>query len=175
MKRNRQEKGKEKKETGIIKNNMRIFLAVTGLMLLMVSCDPLMYYDTYSKAEGGLWKWSDIKRFEADMNDSISMFDILINIRHTTDYPKSNLFVFVTTTAPSRASRRDTVEIIISDDHGKWRGNGFGNIKLVSLEYRRAVRFPVKGKYTFEIEQGMRIPEIPVTDIGLRIEEFSEL
>jgi len=99
----------------------------------------------------------------------------LVNFRHTTDYPKSNLFVFITTTAPTGASRRDTLEIIIAEDNGKWKGNGFGDIKLVSKEYRKAVRFAVPGKYTFEIEQGMRIPEIPVTDVGLRIEEYREL
>ena len=134
-----------------------------------------MYYDEYSKAEGEQWKWSDKKTFEVEVTDSLNMFSVLVNFRHTTDYPKSNLFVFITTTAPTGASRRDTLEIIIAEDNGKWKGNGFGDIKLVSKEYRKAVRFAVPGKYTFEIEQGMRIPEIPVTDVGLRIEEYREL
>lgn len=145
------------------------------IIILAVSCDPYRYYDKYLSAEGGQWKWSDIKRFEVAVTDSLESYDILINIRHTTAYPKSNLFVFITATAPNGNSRRDTLEITLADEKGRWRGHGFGDIKLVSREYRRAVHFPVKGVYIFEIEQGMRIPEIPVTDIGLRIEKFSEL
>jgi gliding motility-associated lipoprotein GldH len=154
---------------------MKIFFVILGMSFLIASCDPYMVYDEYIKTEGGQWKWSDKKTFEANMKDSIDFYNIIINIRHTTDYPKSNLFVFVTTTAPSGISRRDTVEILVADDRGKWKGNGFSDIKLISREYRKAIRFSIPGKYTFQIEQGMRIPEIPVTDVGLRIEEYREL
>jgi gliding motility-associated lipoprotein GldH len=166
---------KRKRKTAIPGINMKNLLILAVSFFLITACDPFMYYDQYTKAEGGEWKWSDIKTFDVNMTDSLGAYDIILNFRHTTDYPKSNLFVFVTTKAPTGATRRDTVEITIADDHGKWKGNGFGKIKLVSREYRRAVRFPYKGKYTFNIEQGMRIPEIPVTDIGLRIEEYRKL
>ncbi len=154
---------------------MKLLIFIIGISFVVASCDPFMYYDEYSKTEGEQWKWSDKKTFEVEVKDSLNMFSVLVNIRHTTDYPKSNLFVFISTTSPTGASRRDTLEIIIAEDNGKWKGNGFGNIKLVSREYRKAVRFASPGIYTFEIEQGMRIPEIPVTDVGLRIEEYREL
>lgn len=154
---------------------MKTFLVVLGTFLLTASCDPFMVFDQYKKTEGGQWKWSDIKTFEVEMKDSLKLYNIFVNVRHTSDYPKSNLFVFLTTTAPTGISRRDTLEIIIADNRGRWEGNGFGDIKLISREYRKAVRFMNPGKYTFEIEQGMRMPEVPVTDVGLRIEEFREL
>ena len=154
---------------------MKTSLILLGILLFITACDPFMVFDQYSKTPGGQWKWSDKKTFEVVMKDSLDLYNLYVNIRHTTDYPKSNLFVFLTTTAPTGISRRDTIEIIMANDHGKWEGNGFGNIKLVSREYRKAVRFLYPGKYTFEIEQGMRIPEIPVTDIGLRIEEYREM
>lgn len=154
---------------------MKTFLVLFGLVLLIAACDPFMVFDQYQKTGEGQWKWSDRKTFEVNMNDSLQMYNIYINIRHTTDYPKSNLFVFLTTTAPTGISRRDTLEIIIADNRGKWEGNGFSDIKLVSREYRKAIRFLYPGKYIFEIEQGMRMPEIPVTDVGFRIEEFRDL
>jgi len=154
---------------------MKTFIIVLGLLFAISACDPFMEYDEYAKTEGGQWKWSDKKFFKVEMNDSLRLFNIFINIRHTTDYPKSNLFVFLTTTSPVGNTRRDTLEIFIADDRGKWLGNGFGDIKLVSREYRKAVRFPFNGIYSFEVEQGMRIPEIPVTDVGIRIEEYREL
>jgi len=154
---------------------MKTILTVLSLLFVISSCDPYRLYDEYSKTEEGQWKWSDKKLFQVEIEDSLKLFNIFVNIRHTTEYPKSNLFVFLTATSPTGISRRDTVELIIADDRGKWMGNGFGDIKLVSKEYRRAILFPYKGMYSFEVEQGMRIPEIPVTDVGIRIEEYKEL
>lgn len=155
--------------------NLKIVFIILSLIFPLASCDPYMLYDEYSKTEGGEWKWSDKKTFEVEVTDSLGLYDIILNFRHTTNYPKSNLFVFVTTTAPTGDHRRDTVEVIIADERGKWKGNGFSDIKLVSREFRRAVRFLFPGKYIFEIEQGMRLPEIPVTDVGLRIEEYKNI
>lgn len=165
---------RKKGKTGIPETEMKTILFLSGIFLL-TACDPFMVYDEYQKTDGGQWKWSDIRTFEPNMEDSLQMYNIFINIRHTTNYPKSNLYVFVTAKAPTGESRRDTVEIGIADEHGKWLGNGFGDIKLVSREYRKSVRFVYPGLYEFQIEQGMRIPEIPITDVGLRIEKYKEL
>jgi gliding motility-associated lipoprotein GldH len=151
---------------------MKNLIFIGGIILILSSCDPDMIYDKYQGTEKGEWKWADKKVFKVHISDSLSSYNILINIRHTTEYPKSNLFVFITTTAPNGQFMRDTVEIKIANDRGKWFGNGFGHIKLISRIYRKGVKFKYAGEYTFSIEQGMRLPEIPVTDVGLRIENF---
>jgi gliding motility-associated lipoprotein GldH len=154
---------------------MKILIFTAGIILILSSCDPDMVYDKYQKTEKGEWSWADKKIFKVQIADSLRTYNILINIRHTTNYPKSNLFVFVTTTAPNRQFIRDTVEIKIANDRGKWLGNGFGDIKLISRIYRKGVRFKNSGEYTFSIEQRMRLPEIPVTDVGLRIEKYIQI
>jgi gliding motility-associated lipoprotein GldH len=151
---------------------MKKFIFIGGIILILSSCDPDMVYDKYQKTEKGEWSWADKKVFKVQITDSLSNYNILINIRHTTEYPKSNLFVFITTTAPNGQFMRDTVEMKIANDRGKWLGNGFGDIKLISRIYRKGVKFKYTGEYIFHIEQGMRLPEIPVTDVGLRVENF---
>jgi gliding motility-associated lipoprotein GldH len=151
---------------------MKKIFFITGIILILSSCDPDMVYDKFQKTADGEWSWSDKKTFRVPINDSLRSYNVLINVRHTTDYPKSNLFVFITTSAPNGNFMKDTVEIKIANDRGKWLGNGFGKIKLVSRVYRKAIRFANKGEYTFTIEQAMRLPEIPVTDVGLRIENY---
>jgi hypothetical protein len=38
--------------------------------------------------------------------------------------------------------------------------------------FKRGLRFPLKGKYQFSIEQAMRIAELPnIIEIGMRIEK----
>ena len=154
---------------------MRDLIIINLFLFILCSCDPDMVYDNYQKTENGKWTWSDKKSFNVDVSDSLKRYNILINIRHTTEYPKSNLFVFVITKAPNGYSMRDTVEIQIADKRGKWLGNGFGDIKLISRMYKKGITFRYTGEYTFIIEQGMRLPDIPVTDIGLRVEKYVEL
>lgn len=154
---------------------MKILFFISTFIIILCSCDPVMIYDNYQKTEKGNWSWEDKKVFKVVVPDSIKNYNILINIRHTTAYPKSNLFVFITSIAPNGQLMRDTVEIQVADSKGKWNGNGFGDIKLISRMYKRAAKFRYNGEYTFIIEQGMRIPEVPVTDVGLRIEKFVDL
>jgi gliding motility-associated lipoprotein GldH len=151
---------------------MRNLVIINALLLMICSCDPQMVYDNYQKTEGGNWSWADKKTFKVKMEDSLRQFNILINIRHTTRYPKSNLFIFITITGPDGNSMRDTVELRVADEHGRWSGYGFGDIKLISRLYKKAATFRRTGEYTFVIEQGMRLQEVPVTDVGLRIEKY---
>lgn len=152
----------------------RSFLFILFFLILQ-SCDPNMVYDHFEKVENQNWKWDDVKVFEADIQDSLSFFNVFVNVRHTKEYPKANLYLFVTITSPQNNQIRDTIDLSIADKHGKWVGEGFGDLKFVRKKIKEQVRFAFKGKYTFEVEQGMRIPELPVTDVGIRIEKYKDL
>ncbi|HYW95062.1 MAG TPA: gliding motility lipoprotein GldH [Bacteroidales bacterium] len=147
----------------------------TALVFGMVSCDPNMVYDHFEKTNDGQWSWDDVKTFKVDMTDTITAYNIYIDIRHTRAYPKSNLYVFLNILSPAGAEVRDTVGIDIADERGRWMGSGFGNVKLIRRLYRRDVRFAVPGTYTFTLEQAMRLKEVPVTDVGIRIEKYKKL
>jgi len=67
---------------------------------------------------------------------------------------------------------RDTVDIILADENGNWLGRGAASVFTMKYPYRTFVRFPVRGIYTFDIEQAMRVQDLKyISDIGLRIEE----
>ncbi len=141
----------------------------------MGGCDPNMVYDHFEPTGNGTWSWDEPLTFRVDMTDTVHAYNIYVNVRHTKDYPKSNLYVFLDILSPAGSQIRDTVNIGITDSRGKWLGNGFGNIKLVRKLYRQDVRFAVPGTYTFRLEQAMRLEEVPVTDVGIRIEKFHQL
>ena len=151
---------------------INIFVLIVVLAGLN-SCDPNMVYDHLEKTKNQNWNAKDIKHFEVDIQDSLNYHNVYVNIRHTKDYPKSNLYLFVTITGPNENEIRDTIDIPIANKHGKWFGSGFGEIKFVRKKIKKQVIFAHKGKYFFDIEQGMRLEEVPVTDIGLRIEKFN--
>jgi gliding motility-associated lipoprotein GldH len=149
------------------------FFLILLTLLGLTSCDPAGYYDKFADTGDGSWTWDENQIFSLNVEDTLQPYNVYLNIRHTKEYPRSNLYVFLSITGPNNSTTRDTVNIPIADKRGKWYGDGFGNIRLVRHLYRKDIRFPFTGEYTFEIEQAMRIDEVPVTDVGIRIEKFN--
>lgn len=147
--------------------------SVLLLLSLAISCDQDMVYDQYQQLESGIWQWRDAREFFVDVEDTVSLNNIYIQVRHTVAYPMSNLYMFIHVKGPSGQMMKDTVNLILAQPDGKWNGRGTGHLREMSLLYRKQTRFSLPGIYTFTIEQAMRNPELPVTDIGLRIERIN--
>ena len=106
------------------------------------------------------------------IDDISSSYSFFLNIRNTGDYPFSNLFLFLKTTYPDGRTTRDTIECTLADNEGKWLGSGMSDVKFNRLLFSKGVRFPQKGNYGFELEQGMRISDVKgISDIGIRLEK----
>jgi gliding motility-associated lipoprotein GldH len=141
-------------------------------VLILTSCDPARVYEKNVKIPNGIWQRDNRVRFELVVEDTISAHNLYVNIRNTSLYPMSNLYLFITTTAPSGHSVRDTLEVILADEKGKWLGSGLGDIWDLQQLYKKNVRFAQRGKYSFEYEQAMRTEKLPfILDVGLRVEK----
>lgn len=150
-----------------------IILALMVLLLHVQSCDPGMVYDQYKPTEKGMWSWRDAMEFEVDISDTVSMHNIYLQVRHTVEYPMSNLYMFVHVKSPSGQHLKDTINLVLAAPDGKWTGKGNGNIRELRLLYRKQSQFRIPGIYVFTLEQAMREPELPVTDLGVRIERVN--
>jgi len=150
-----------------------ILISVILLLLPALSCDSGMVYDKYLHNEKGMWTWTDAKEFKADISDTLSMHNIYLQVRHTVEYPLSNLYMFVHVKGPSGQHLTDTVDMILAAPSGEWTGKGNGNLRELMLLYRKQTRFQVPGTYVFTLEQAMRQEELPVTDLGIRIERIN--
>lgn len=142
------------------------------MFILIVSCDKQKVFEEFYSIPGHSWKSADAINFNVNINDTVSSHNVLIAIRNTGQYKFSNLYLFVTAIAPDGNEVRDTTEIILADDHGKWLGKGSSAIYSLYHPFRQNIRFPVKGIYRFNIEQAMWIKELEhISDVGLRIEK----
>jgi gliding motility-associated lipoprotein GldH len=148
-----------------------IFVLSLGF-LVMFSCDPARVYEKNIRIPDGIWFRDQPVGFEFTVEDTISAYNLYINVRNTSLYPMSNLYLFITTIAPSGHFIRDTVEVILADEKGKWLGSGLGDIWDLQQLYKRNVRFAQKGSYRFKYEQAMRAEKLPfILDVGLRVEK----
>jgi gliding motility-associated lipoprotein GldH len=111
--------------------------------------------------------------YDVAVEDSLSLNKLFINIRNNTDYPYSNLYLFVTTEFPNGHITRDTIECILADKDGRWLGSGSGRIKDNKIMLQQGLRFPLTGTYTIHLEQAMRNESLKgIEDIGFSIEEY---
>lgn len=149
----------------------RLFLFVL-LFPLATSCDPQMVYDQYMTTKNGEWKWNDVGVFEVDMADTVSLHNIYLQVRHSVDYPMSNLYMFVLLKGPSGQFVRDTVNMVLAAPDGQWIGTGQGKLRELRLLYRQQIRFSEQGIYIISVEQAMRKSELPVHNVGVRIERI---
>lgn len=157
---------------------VRNSIAVLSLVLLLVSCDKKRVFDEY-KSINGSWKKDSIVSFSFDQKDTLSKYNLFINVRNNNSYPYNNMFLIVQLQQPgTKLTKVDTLEYQMANPDGSLMGDGFTDIKESKLWYKENVKFPKAGKYTVSIQQAVRKSgEVPgveeldgVTDVGFRIE-----
>lgn len=146
------------------------FFLVCGLVF--ISCDRNGVFEENINTQKNIWNINDIAKFSVKISDTTLYHNIYINVRNTTDYPNSNLYLFVTTKSPLGFSQTDTLECFLADELGNWLGKGFGYIRDNRIPFKHNIRFPKKGMYQFEIRQAMRTDELEgIASVGIRVEK----
>ncbi len=155
-------------------SNLLLMFLLLGSTLMM-SCDRNKVFEKYTRIDNYVWNYKNIIRFEPEINDTTTRHNIYILVRNATQYPYANLWVFVSTTAPNGDKDIDTVQCILADKNGKWLGDGMGDLWDNKILWKKNVRFPQIGRYSFQFEQGMRVENLPgIMDLGLRIEKLEK-
>lgn len=148
--------------------SLLIFLSVVCL----TACDSSVVFEKNIKLDDNRWYIDNVIKLETEIKDTVSPMNLYINVRNAGGYQFSNLFIFLTTTTPENTKSRDTLELVLADESGKWQGDGMGDIWDNRILFKKNFIFPLAGKYTFELEQAMRIDPLPqIMDAGIRIEK----
>ena len=146
-------------------------------MGFLSACDSVKIFEENIALENHIWSAENHLKFQAEITDTVSEMNLIINIRHSAHYPFSNLWVFVSTINPVGVKNIDTLECVLAAKDGMWLGGGLGDIWDIQIPLKTQV-FSSSGDYIFEIEQAMRygdkarIEKLPeIMDIGFRIEK----
>lgn len=157
----------------IRRNSTPFFILISVVLIFLSACNSGAIFDSTKKIEDGVWRSSDIVRFSVPVTDTLQPYNFYFNVRNKTDYPYSNLFLFIRTLYPSGKISIDTVECYLADTKGKWLGYMRGKIVDNRILFRKCFRFRQAGNYSFEFEQAMRTDELEgIADFGIRIEKF---
>lgn len=150
---------------------MKRVLLFSAMLLLLASCRKSPVFEEFV-AIPEAWNNRNLVHFNVNITDTVTSQNVYISVRHSGKYEFSNLYLFVTAESPNGIIKRDTVEMVLADEHGKWQGKGAASIFTMYYPYKTNIRFPVPGIYTFTIEQAMWIRDLKnISHIGLMIEK----
>ncbi len=149
----------------------KILLLLALFIGMLISCDSKRVYDENIIVENNSWNVKNKLTFDVTISDIRQRYNVYLKVRNGTDYPYSNLFLFLHTVCPDGSVSRDTLELTLADYDGRWLGSGISSVKFSKFLFQEAFQFKQPGKYRFEMEQAMRVKELKgIRDIGLRIE-----
>ena len=148
-------------------------------LLLFTACQNNVVFNQYQPVENAKWQNGQVIAIEIPMQDTISNYNLYINLRNNKDYAYSNLFLITRMTFPDNKQVTDTLEYEMADAKGNFLGTGFSDIKENKLFYKEKIRFSEAGNYLFEVKQAMRKrneiegidPLQGITDVGISVEK----
>ena len=144
------------------------------LMILVagsvVSCNHNTFYHKTVELSNEIWNMDSTLTYQFTIQDSLQFYSFYIDVRNTTNYPYQNLYLFFTTQFPDSTVYVDTLNCILSDAYGRWKGTGSGRIKDNRFVLKSKVRFVQKGDYVFSARQAMRETNLKgITDFGITL------
>ena len=151
-----------------------VFLSLLFALFMPLSCsEPDRVWEQMQFVGACEWSVDETLLYTMPVSDTASWFNLLLDVRNRTDYPYSNLYLFITTEAPHGGYSVDTVQYTLAGDDGKWKGRGgFSSFKENRFPFRSRVRFPVTGNYTVKIRHGMRDEILKgIAAVGVRLEK----
>lgn len=162
------------RKVGLLSGSTNTLFFIISILILS-ACDPFLVYEKNMSIDTEGWKNENSAEFELEVSDTLSPHNFYINLRHSTDYKYSNIYLFLRTYFPGSGHTQDTIEIMLADIKGEWFGKGLGKIKENQVMLQKNFVFPMSGTYKLTIEQGMREEVLTgIEDIGVRIERSQE-
>lgn len=142
------------------------------LLFLFSSCIKQEAFEKYSTVKDYSWQLRDIKNFSFENTDTVSAYNLFLNIRNGEDYPYSNLWVSINIRNPLGKIETHSFGVELADNTGKWHGRGLGGIHDNRFMIMSHFRLAQKGNYVFSVQQNMREDVVPgVMDVGVRVEK----
>lgn len=110
----------------------RLIVLLAAIFALLASCErPARDYSRWQNIPANGWAYTDtVSLLPVDTaltdNDSIVSGRVKVALRHSNDYPYSNIRLELTYHRGDGLMARDTINLRLADLYGRWLGTGFG-------------------------------------------------
>jgi gliding motility-associated lipoprotein GldH len=142
-------------------------------VVLLASCGKNVVLDELHTFEDSRWHMDSVVTVVWEPEQSEDPVFMSMYIRHSTEYPYNNLFLFRSIESTQGVEYTDTVNVALADPLGVWNGSGMSNLKTLEIPIGQgAVRFRDDERYTLKITPGMRDTVLyGIQDVGVQFEQ----
>ena len=142
-------------------------------VVLLSSCGKNVVLDELHSFKDSRWHMDSVLTVVWEPEQSEDPVFMSMYIRHSTEYPYNNLFLFRSIESTQGVEYTDTVNVALADPLGVWNGSGMSNLKTLEIPIGQgAVRFRDDERYTLKITQGMRDTVLyGIQDVGVQFEQ----
>ena len=149
----------------------RIFMLLT-MVVGLTACDSGKVFQSYEDMPNNRWPRDRIVSFAVNIEDTTAKYDVELAIRHSTYYAYANLLVNVTSIYPTGEERTKDYDFLLKNTDGSFKAEGAGDLWDITLPLMEAVQFPKSGKYIFNINNIMPLPETAdIMQVGLVVKK----
>ncbi len=143
-------------------------MLLTGMSA--VSCLPADNYHSFCSVQPAGWNKNDTLYLQLQEQKEESQCHAYIEIRHTQDYPYQSVWLLISHNETGQdVFRIDTVECKLTDNKGKFNGNGLSGSYQKSFPFK-PIHLKKNTHPVFKISHFMKEKEIKgITNIGIRL------
>jgi gliding motility-associated lipoprotein GldH len=154
------------------KYNWLPFIALAVIIACLASAcnkEKILFEKEYTWQDA-TWRHSDTLDFAFDIADTMALYDIVVTVKHRTDYPYQNIYSQIFTKFPTGERSKQLINVDLADNTGKWNGEGSGKTRSYSVDIQQNAFFNQAGKHVITLEQFMRTDALAsVESVALRI------
>jgi len=157
-------------------NTKAILTALAVSMAFMFwGCGPNNLYEKEYQIPNEAWTYDNQLSYTTTISDTNRIYNLYLDITHSTEYSKQNLYVQFHTQFPSNEKIKERVSFDLADKLGRWKGSCGSTHCDLSIPIQQGAFFNQAGEYTFTVEQYMRLnPLEGVQSVAFRIEETED-
>ena len=154
-------------------NNLIRYSLLVFFSVCLLSCKQKEEYYKYVFIPQNKWAIDEPLCF---VLDSVSFdlnlkYDVSLEITHNVNYAYENLWLYVDQNLADTILLRDTIDCKLTNDTGKWLGNGNGATRHISYKYNTNLKLDTAQQYKICISQAMQDLHLKgIEKIGLKIQ-----
>jgi gliding motility-associated lipoprotein GldH len=152
---------------------MKKLFSLLSFAFLLVACDQEKVYHAYVDFEERIWLVNKVPQFTFAIEDTTQTYDVFCNIRNTTQYPWSRIFIQYTLSDTLGHVQEDRLlqdhlfDAKTGEPHGT---SALGDLYDHDIPVLKNYKFSNAGPHRIRFEQKMRMDSLTgIVSLGLEV------
>lgn len=156
----------------------KFFLLAMVMLITLAGCGDHKVYQEYTDFESRYWLVGDTAKFEFTIDDTLSRYNLFCNIRNSTQYPYSRIFVNFSLSDTLGKNYHNALlnDFLFDPKSGAPFGKtGLGDLYDHQLPVLNNYKFTSSGSYVVKLQQAMRTDTLEgVVSVGIGIQKAQD-